>query len=135
MSAQGKIEQNIRAHSSDGYTAWHMVAQAHERTIRDLSAELAVLRGHGQTAQRGAYLTVKPFGDAEVLVEYEYTAGEEPIFDADRPGVGPGHDADVHVLGVFINGVWCDADDVVPPKTLERWECEFLESMAEGEPA
>lgn len=40
MSAQDKIEQNIRAHSSDGYTAWHMVAKAHERTIRDLSHEL-----------------------------------------------------------------------------------------------
>lgn len=124
------IERNVRAHTVDGFTAWHMVADAHEKTIRLLAAELAVLQGHGQTPQRGSQHARLTLGDAEVLVEYEYIEAEAPIYDADHPGVGPGHDAEVNILNVFINGCWCDADDVVPDHVLHRWREELAEADA-----
>lgn len=132
MNAQHLIEANIKAHTVDGYSSFHMIAAAHEKTIRALATELNTLRGIGATPQNGCQITTKVFGDAEVLVEYECEGGQAAIYDADHPGVGPGCEASVNVLGVFINGAWCDAEDVVPAKTLQRWEVELLESLAEG---
>lgn len=127
MNASRLIEANIRAHTVDGYTAHHMVAAAHEQTIRTLAAELAELRGDGQRPQEGGHITTMIFGNAEVLVEYEFIDAEAPIYDADHPGVGPGHDAEVNVLNVFLNGFWCDAQDVVPEATLKRWERQLID--------
>lgn len=132
MNASRLIEANILAHTVDGYTAHHMVAAAHEKTIRALAAELAVLKGEGMTPQAGSEHAVMSLGEAEVLVEYELIAAEEPIYDADHPGVGPGHDAECNVLNVLINGVWCDAQDVVPAETLKRWEESLAEQCAEA---
>ena len=130
VNASRLIEANIKAHTVDGYTAFHMVAAAHERTIRALAAELAVLRGEGQTPQHGTTHAVMTLGDAEVLVEYELIAAEEPIYDADHPGVGPGHDAECNIMNVLINGVWCDAEDVIPAGTLQRWEEKLIDADA-----
>lgn len=130
MDASRLIEANIRAHTVDGYTSQHMVAAAHERTIRALAAELAVLKGEGMTPKAGSEHAVMTLGDAEVLVEYEYIAAEEPIYDADHPGVGPGRDAECNVLHVLINGVWCDAQDVVPAGVLSAWEQRLLDPQA-----
>lgn len=130
MNASRLIEANIRAHTVDGYTAHYMVAAAHERTIRELAAELALLKGEGQTPQRGSTHAVMSLGEAEVLVEYEFIAASPAIYDADHPGVGPGHDAECNVLNVFINGFWCDAQDVVPAGVLRAWEEKLIDPQA-----
>lgn len=130
MNASRLIEANIKAHTVDGYTAFHMVAEAHERTIRALAAELAVLRGEGHTPQHGTTHAVMTLGDAEVLVEYEFIAASPAIYDADHPGVGPGHDAECNILNVLINGVWCDAQDVIPGDLLRAWEEKLIDPHA-----
>lgn len=132
VNASRLIEANVRAHTVDGYTAFHMVAAAHETTIRALAAQLAALTGEGQQPQEGGQITTMTFGNAEVLVEYEFIDAEAPIYDADHPGVGPGHDAQVNVLNVFINGFWCDPQDVVPAETLKRWEETLVEQCTEA---
>lgn len=72
-------------------------------------AELARILGYGLIAERGCMLTELPFGDATVIVEYER--------DGD----------DIAIAGVLINGCMCDAEDVVPAHTLERWREELRE--------
>ena len=132
MNASHLIEANIRAHTVDGYTAHHMVAAAHESTIRALVSQINELTGADCKPQPGCTFASMVFGAIEVLVEYEFTGAEEPIYDADHPGVGPGHDAEVSIINVLINGVWCDAEDVVPDATLERWRVQLIEQCSEA---
>ncbi len=132
MDAGRLIESNIRAHTVDGYTAQHMVAAAHETTIRALVTRINEFEGVSSTPQPGCEFAVMSLGEADVLVEYEYTAECAPIYDADHPGVGPGHDASVSIIGALINGVWCDAQDVIPAGTLQRWEEKLVEQCTEA---
>jgi hypothetical protein len=44
MNATQLIASNIKAHTVDGYTAAHMVAAAHARTIATLCAQLNAMR-------------------------------------------------------------------------------------------
>ncbi len=39
-------------------------------------------------------------------------------------------DAEVNVLNVLINGVWCDAQDVVPAGVLRAWEEKLIDPQA-----
>ena len=124
MNAIQIITANTKAHTSDGYTSWHMVAAAHEATIRRLVDELNVLQGLGQTPASGCHHAELIFGDTSVLVEFE---AEEASGDNWNE---PRHEATVAVLRVLINGAWCDAEDVVPDAVIERWETELLEGRA-----
>ena len=132
MNAAHLIEANIKAHTVDGYTAFHMVAEAHERTIRNLVAEVNELRGWNLKADRGCQIVEKTYGDITVSVEIEYEAGQHEIVNAEPDYCQEGFEPTVTVLRVFLNGRWNDAQDVVPEGTLERWECELRESLAEG---
>lgn len=101
-------------------------------TDADCRRELAHFLGHDLTPQAGCRITERIFGDATVLVEYERIPGEPRWFDPVR-GVGhPGADDDIAILNVLINGLLCDADDVVPPTTLERWR-EELRDETQGD--
>lgn len=132
MNAQHLIEANVRAHTVDGYSSFHMIAEAHERTIRDLVAQLNVLQGVGLRASRGCEIVEKVYGDITVSVEVEYEPGQREIVNAEPDYCQEGFEPTVSVLRVFLNGRWNDAQDVVPEATLERWECELREALAEG---
>lgn len=127
MQASWIIESNTKAHSSAGYVSWHMVAAAHEKSIRDLCAQLDVLKGRGLQAARGCYISTQTFGAASVEVEYE---GEPASGDGWNE---PRQKASVDVLRVFLNGVWCDVQDTVPDATIERWEQAILDASEEVE--
>jgi hypothetical protein len=107
-SAQTLINSNVRKHTQDGYTAWHMVAEAHERTIRELAHDLHTLHGTNAMPQLGCYFTVLKFHGAEVLAEVE---GEEG-----------------NVINVLINGRWLDAQDVAGARLYEEWCISVAES-------
>lgn len=132
MNASHLIEANIKAHTVDGYTAAHMVCAAHEKTIRALVADLNLMNGVGLKADRGCSIVEKTYGDITVNVEIEYEGGQREIVNAEPDYCQEGFEPTVTVLRVFLNGRWNDAQDVVPEKTLERWECELRESLAEG---
>jgi hypothetical protein len=111
-SAQTLIDSNLRAHTVDGYTAWHMVAHAHERTIRELAYELHTLHGTNATSQPGCYFTWLNFLGAEVLAEVESDGG--------------------NVCNVLINGKWLDAQDVAGERLYEEWCASVAESVREA---
>jgi hypothetical protein len=107
-SAQTLIASNTRKHTLDGYTSWHMVADAHERTIRELVQQLHTLHGVNAMAQPGCYFTVLKYFDAEVMAEVESESG--------------------NVLNVLINGKWLDAQDVSSARMYEEWCATVAES-------
>lgn len=97
--------------------------------VADLGEQLRTLKGDNATPQRGCQFYTACVGEATVLCEYEYSAAEDPIYDADHPGVGPGHDAELALIQVLINGQWCDPADFMSEAQIERIEQQILESM------
>jgi hypothetical protein len=96
-----------------------------------LAREVASLRGHGHKPQEGTDHIWSALGDAEVLLEYEYSAGS--------PGrlYGPPEDCyesepeEITVLQMFVNGQWSDVDGVVADSVIKRWHEEIREHMSE----
>jgi hypothetical protein len=121
------IEANIRQHSVDGYTAWHMVADAHERTIREMADELNIMRGVNLIPSRGCSIVNLLLGPLEVPVEYEYERGQREITQADPDKCQEGIPPSVTILRVYLQGQWCDAEDVVCNKQIEMWTEQILE--------
>jgi hypothetical protein len=111
MNAAALIAANIAAHTVDGATSQHMVAAAHERTIRALCQVIAQYRGTLAQAQAGCRIFSFPFGPAEVLVEAEYEAEDGDGWNS------PHYSECWRVTDVLINGNWCSAelfsDDVI----------------------
>jgi hypothetical protein len=114
MNASALIAANISAHTVDGYTAQHMVALAHERTIRNMAAEIVRLNGDGLTPKRGRYLGRVTLLEAACLVEFEYD-----------------DDAGMTFTGAYINGVMCSVAKM-PDEILEQWEAELRRDGAEA---
>ncbi len=98
------ITANVAAHTVQGYTAQHMVAAAHEKTIRMLCDELNVLQGYGQTPARGTLHEMLLLDETEVLVEYEVQPEEGDGWNE------PHYPEEINVLRAFINGHWIEAD-------------------------
>lgn len=98
--AQALIEANTQAHTVDGYTAFHMVADAHERTIRELCARLAEFTGKALTPQTGCHFSTVQFCDRPLLVEMDVENGR------------------AYPVNVLHNGAMVDAQDFFG----ERWE-------------
>lgn len=103
-----------------------------DKLIRDLRAELDVLRGKGQTPQTGCRIEAMCLGDSEALVEYEYSPGDPGQYSGPPERCYPATDAEVVIIQVFVNGCWVDAD-LFAESTLEGWTQQLLESCAERE--
>ena len=104
MNASAIIAANIAAHTVYGQTAQHMVATAHEHTIRALVDKLNQYEGHGAQAQAGCRIFSFTLGASSVLVEAEYEA-------ADGDGWNSPHYPECwSVTDVLVNGHWVGAD-------------------------
>ena len=55
-----------------------------------------------------------------VVVTYEYTPAERAVYDVESPVCGPGHDAEVEVIEVLLDGV--DLRDVLADSVIESLE-------------
>lgn len=85
---------------------------AAQRRIAQLGHDLLTLKGENARPQEGSEIARVICGDAYVLVEYDYTPAEEAVYDLNSPVCGPGHPEEIALLNVFINGAWCDIEDV-----------------------
>ena len=111
----------------------HYTAMATEAELR---AKLAAFTGSDSKPQPGCGRATMRWGDAECVVEYEFEPSEGDGLNEPR------YEASINVIGVLLNGVWCDAQDesVVPPLTLacwteKLWEMRAEEMQADREPA
>lgn len=124
MNASYIVEYNVNAHTHNGFTSWHMVADAHERTIRRLVGELNTLCGVGSQPSGGCHHAELYLGNSRVLVEFEAEPASGDGWNEPR------HEATVAPLRVLINGVWNDCNRVVPEVVIERW----TETILAGHP-
>ena len=109
-----------------------LAVSALENKVRELSAELAEWRGTHVRPQRGCRITSMILGDGEALVEYEYAEPAPDRCDPDAGNPGPGHQAEVNIIGVYINKMWLDAQEVIAPAVIERWQEVIAETEAEA---
>lgn len=80
--------------------------------IAQLSADLLTIKGENATAQDGSHIARVILGDCYALVEYDHVAAEAPNYNVESPTCGPGREESITPLNVFLNGYWCDIDDV-----------------------
>ena len=87
-----------------------------------LKHEIATLRNECVIARRGCFLASALFGDADVLLEYEYAPAEE------EDEFGPGYPAQATVVQVFIAGKPVgDVESYIPRFVLDEWESMLVE--------
>lgn len=108
------------------------LAQQVGRLTHELQQLKAQYLGLGQKPQSGCRFSTVCAAESEVLVEYEFTRGEEPNYDVESRGVGPGRDASLTVIQALINGQWIDPRDVFAESVVERWEERLMEEQLEA---
>lgn len=121
VRAQWLIDANKAAHTSGYEVKWHLVATDHEATIRALADRVNVAEGHNLKAARGCSLAYLVFGPLEVAVEYEFEPASGDGWNEPR------YEASVSVLRVYLNGCWCDAEDVASADQIAKWEVDIME--------
>lgn len=98
--------------------------------LREKCAELATFTdGDGRAYGPRAVVSAD---DAEVLVEFDFVRGEEPIYDVESPGVGPGCPPSLLIQRALVNGEWVDPGAVFAKELVERWEQTLLERQLEA---
>lgn len=107
------------------------IAQELGRVTHELNKLQAEYLGKGQRPQSGCQFATVCAAEASVLVEYEFTPAEDPIYDVESPGVGPGHDASLTVIHALINGKWIDPREVFDERIVEQWEQALIEEQLE----
>lgn len=63
-----------------------------------------------------------------VTVTYEHTPAEAAVYDVNSPVCGPGHDAEVDVIEVLLDGV--DLRDVLADSVIESLEEQAMARVA-----
>lgn len=126
------IESAHRATTQDGYTSYPALADELEKRIRELCADLQLLTGQSAIATPGCDTTTVVLGDLDVLVEYEYDAGERgchtlPNGDPGWPEIPP----TVMLVSLFLNGKWIAPADILSQDRIEKIEQEIMEQIAD----
>ena len=87
-----------------------------------LAADLALIKGHGLTAQEGCFTVEAFLGDADVLVEFDHQPSEGDGWNE------PHYDESVTPICALVNGVWVDADQF-SETVLDRWHQAGIERL------
>ena len=115
--------------TSEGYTSYPALCVLLENKLRQACAEIAMFKGENATPQRGASFLHSYFGAAPVVVEYEFEGGGGDGWNEPR------YEPQVTILGVFLNGCWCDAEDVASQVVIQRWSDEIWQARADEQEA
>lgn len=129
MNARHIIEAATKRCTQDGYTSFPALCALLEGELHKACNELNVLQGKGQSPARGCGHHTSHLGAAEVLVEYEAEAASGDGWNEPR------YEASVTQCRVFLNGVWCDAEDVASAETIQRWTEEIFQSWEDDKAA
>lgn len=100
-------------------------------TLADALALVDEYLGTHAVAQSGCDFFIVDCGGYDLKLEYEFDPGEDACYDVESPGVGPGSEAGVSILGALVNGRWIDVDGVFAPELIERWQQQILDSEIE----
>jgi len=97
-----------------------------------LAREVALLRGIGHTPQRGCSFITKPLGDAECVVEFEFSPGRPGRYFGRPEDCYPDEPAEVTILQVLVNGIWCDPSDFLADSVIARWQEEIEQEACDN---
>ena len=125
----------LTKHTVDGYTSWPAYAATLVVVVRDLANQINTLSGDNATASKGCQITRVVVGDAYVPVEYELDPGDPGCYRTRNGDGWPEIPPSVTIIRVFLNGRWCDAEDVFDADTLDRWSTEILEQIGDEQAA
>lgn len=91
--------------------------------------DLARFRGVGAKPQAGCQFIRLDMGSTEVLIEYEYEAGEESFISGPPEDCYEGSPEELNICGVLINGDWCDPTEFASETQIEVWKSAILAHM------
>jgi hypothetical protein len=96
------------------------VRQAHRLGFLEAELKKLVDKYEGVRDPTCGYLETT-LGDSPILIEYEYEAGEDAVYNLDSPMCGPGCPASVRIGMALINGHWTSTEGW-PDAWIDRWE-------------
>lgn len=128
--ADRKIASFAASYPQRSFNKYPSLAGYLEGQLKMVCEEANQLSGAGVKPDSGCEMTTRYLDDSPVQIMYEVQKAQPAILDPDHPGVGPGCEAAVNILQVFINGRWTDAA-YINELTLRLWEESILESLAE----
>jgi len=131
IRADALLTNAQRETSQDGYTSWPAYAAKLETLVRTLAADVNLYSGAGAIVPRGSQLTTIILGDAEVPAEYEYDKGDPGCWRTPNGDGWPEIPPSVCLLNLYLNGKWCDAQDVLSADRIERIETDILEQIGD----
>lgn len=118
------LDSALDAERRQAIAAWEPPAPADEISkLRELlhetqrlaalqRQEIAILKGERHTPNPGGHIARLICGAAYVQVEYDYEPEEAPVLDLDSPMCGPGCGELIAPHSIYLNGHWCDLEDV-----------------------
>lgn len=109
-------------------SAWLANLPAHELLpeAQRLVRELLLIEGVGQKPQAGGQFFNGTLDDAEVLIEFCFSAGRPGRYWGPPEDCHPDEPDDLELIGVLVNGAWVDPS-YFSEKQLDRWSEEIVE--------
>ncbi len=123
------------ARQGEGVSKWAYEAGVLRSQVREVCTLLEQFNGALEKPAKGCYFETMCLGDADVLVECEYTPGEPAVWNLDSPMCGPGEAAQVAIVRCLINGRWVDPQDFVDQRILDRWTQQAFDADEDRERA
>ena len=131
-----RIEDEAKEYAEkvgDKAARWPYQSGAFRAELRKECDTVAQFTGANAKPQSGCFFQKLWAGDAEFIVECEYTPGEPANMDADSPTCGPGEAAQIALIQVLINGQWIDPEDIFDQVVIDRWTQQVFDSQLEKE--
>jgi hypothetical protein len=94
--------------------------------LRSANDKLAQFAGSMAKPQRGCHFHTATWGNADIVLEYEYEAGQlETWNDPAIPG-------SVSIIQILLNGCWIDPDGLIAPNLIDMWAQEIFEAHGDS---
>jgi hypothetical protein len=101
------------------------VRQAHRLGFLEAELKKLVDKYEGVRDPLCKYLETE-LGDSPILIEYEYEAGEDAVWDLNSPMCGPGTPETVYIGMALVNGHWTSTEGW-PTAWLDKWTQQIVD--------
>jgi len=109
----------------DATSAAHYEIGLLTAALRLANDRLAQYTGTGAKPQAGCHFCIVTWGDADIVLEYEFFPGQIETWN------DPAISGSVAIIQALINGAWIDPDGLIAQDVVHGWEQEIYDACGE----